>query len=186
MPVLNTILNSSNTYDAIVIGSGMSGGWAAKELCEKGLNTLTLEKGRMVEHITDYPTMLKDDWQLENRGALTHEDRKKYHVQIRSGFVGGATKHFMTNDLENPYKEVKRFDWIRGNQTGGRSLLWGKHCYRWSDLDFEANAREGIGGPSATRTSRPGTVMWSVSLASAAKNWDCHTCPTASFCRPWS
>ena len=145
MPELNTSINSNHTYDAIVIGSGMSGGWAAKELCEKGLNTLTLEKGRMVEHITDYPTMMQDDWQLENRGALTFEDRKKYHVQIRSGFVGGATKHFMTNDLENPYKETKRFDWIRGNQTGGRSLVWGKHCYRWSDLDFEANAKEGIG-----------------------------------------
>lgn len=144
MPNLNTEVNKTHTYDAIVIGSGMSGGWAAKELCEKGLKTLVLEKGRMVNHVEDYPTMLLEAWDFEHRGALTAEDREKYHIQIRSGFVGESNKHFHTNDLENPYVEEKRFDWIRGNQTGGRSLLWGKHCYRWSDLDFEANAKEGI------------------------------------------
>jgi choline dehydrogenase-like flavoprotein len=145
MPTFITKVNESHTYDAIVIGSGMSGGWAAKELCEKGLTTLVLERGRMVEHIKDYPTMMMDHWEFEHRGALTAEERKKHHVQTRSGFVGEATKHFFANDIENPYKEVKRFDWIRGHQVGGRSLLWGKHCYRWSDLDFEANAKEGIG-----------------------------------------
>jgi choline dehydrogenase-like flavoprotein len=144
MANLNTEVNKTHTYDAIVIGSGMSGGWAAKELCEKGLKTLVLEKGRMVEHVTDYPTMMQDSWELEHHGALTAEDRKKYHIQIRSGFAGEASKHFMTNDLEDPYKETQRFDWIRGNQVGGRSLIWGKHCYRWSDLDFEANAKQGV------------------------------------------
>ncbi|MBL0324044.1 MAG: GMC family oxidoreductase [Cytophagaceae bacterium] len=144
MANLNTKLNQTNTYDAIVVGSGMSGSWAAKELSEKGLKTLVLEKGRMVNHIEDYPTMNHDHWDQEHRGDLTVEDRKKHHIQIRSGFVGEDTKHFYTNDLENPYQEVQPFDWIRGHQTGGRTLIWGKQTYRWSDLDFEANVREGI------------------------------------------
>jgi glucoside 3-dehydrogenase (cytochrome c) catalytic subunit len=134
----------SNTYEAIVIGSGISGGWAAKELCEKGLKTLLLEKGRMVRHVKDYPTANLDPWDFPNHGNLTPEELKEYHVQTRSGFIGEANKHFFTNDKDNPYEEIKRFDWIRGNQVGGRSLIWGKQCYRWSDLDFEANARDGI------------------------------------------
>jgi choline dehydrogenase-like flavoprotein len=134
----------ANTYDAIVIGSGISGGWAAKELCEKGLKTLVLEKGRMVKHVTDYPTTNLDPWEFPNRGKLTPDELKKYHIQIRSGFVGESNKHFFTNDEENPYEEVKRFDWIRGNQVGGRSLIWGKQCYRWSDLDFEANLKDKV------------------------------------------
>lgn len=144
MPNLNTTVNKTHTYDALVIGSGISGGWAAKELCEKGLKTLVLERGRLVNHIEDYPTMNLDHWDFEHREALSHEDQKTYHVQTRSGFVNETNKHFYTNDLDAPYTEVKRFDWIRGNQVGGRSLLWGKQCYRWSDLDFEANAKDGI------------------------------------------
>ncbi|MCU0345568.1 MAG: GMC family oxidoreductase [Saprospiraceae bacterium] len=131
-------------YDAIVIGSGISGGWAAKELCEKGLKTLVLEKGRMVKHIEDYPTANAEPWDLPNHGRLTPEEKEQHHIQMRSGFVGEATKHFFTKDIDNPYEETKRFDWIRGNHVGGRSITWGKHCYRWSELDFSANAREGI------------------------------------------
>ena len=134
----------ANTFDAIVIGSGISGGWAAKELCEKGLKTLVLEKGRMVRHITDYPTSNLDPWEFPNRGNLTPDEMKKHHVQIRSGFISEPNKHFYADDESNPYIEEKRFDWIRGNQVGGRSLIWGKQCYRWSDLDFEANAKDGI------------------------------------------
>jgi choline dehydrogenase-like flavoprotein len=134
----------ANTYDAIVIGSGISGGWAAKELCEKGLKTLVLEKGRMVKHGVDYPTANMDPWDFPNGGQLTPDELKKHHVQVRSGFVGESTKHFFADDEANPYDEVKRFDWIRGNQVGGRSLTWGKQCYRLSDLDFEANLKDGI------------------------------------------
>ena len=144
MANLNTEINKSHTYDVIVIGSGISGGWAAKEFAEKGLKTLVLEKGRMVNHVEDYPTMLKDTWELPHRGALTDQDKKDYYVQIRSGFVGESTKHFFTKDVNDPYLEKKRFDWIRGNHVGGRSITWGKQVYRWSDLDFEANAKDGI------------------------------------------
>ncbi len=144
MANLNTNLKKENTYDAIVIGSGISGGWAAKELCEKGLQTLVMERGRMVEH-GDYPTANLDFWDLPNRGKISEEDIKKQAKQNRTGYtVHPARKHFFVNDLENPYSETKRFDWIRGYHVGGRSLMWGRHCYRWSDLDFEANAKEGV------------------------------------------
>ncbi len=133
------------TYDAIVIGSGISGGWAAKELCEKGLKTLVLERGRIVEHVQDYPTMFNDPWDYELRGALTPEEQQKHYKAGRVGFIGKDTEHFWANDEENPYTEVKPFLWARAHQMGGRSLLWGKQTYRWSDLDFEANAKEGIG-----------------------------------------
>ncbi len=133
------------TYDAIVIGSGISGGWAAKELCEGGLKTLVLERGRIVEHIKDYPTMNVETWDTELRGSITPEEKKKYYKSVRSGFIGETNKHFYANDEENPYTEVKPFLWIRAHQLGGRSLLWGRQCYRWSDLDFEANARDGHG-----------------------------------------
>lgn len=133
------------TYDAIVIGSGISGGWAAKELCEQGLKTLVLERGRIVEHLVDYPTMHDDPWDMELREALTPEEQAKHYKGIRTGFIGKSTEHFWANDQENPYTETKPFLWVRAHQMGGRSLLWGKQTYRWSDLDFEANARDGHG-----------------------------------------
>lgn len=140
---LNVKAQAENTYDVIVVGSGISGGWAAKELCESGLKVLMLERGKNVEH-PNYPTSTKDPWQLENRGRLTVEDRQRCHIQTRHYSYGGDNKHFYINDLENPFTETKRFDWIRGDVVGGRSLLWARQCYRLSDLDFEANKREGI------------------------------------------
>ena len=137
-------MNNNNTYDAIVIGSGISGGWAAKELCEKGLKTLVLERGRMVKHIEDYPTAFKEPWDFPLLGNISAEERKRHHVQSRAGFIREDNKHFFVDDLKHPYEEQEPFDWIRGYHTGGRSIMWGKHCYRWSDLDFEANAKEGI------------------------------------------
>tara|TARA_R110002126_G_scaffold18358_5_gene70409 strand:- start:3737 stop:5437 length:1701 start_codon:yes stop_codon:yes gene_type:complete len=133
------------TYDAIVIGSGISGGWAAKELCEKGLKTLVLERGPIVEHVVDYPTMNLDPWDMELRGGLTPEEKEKHYKNIRSGWVGKDTEHFWADDKANPYTEKKPFLWLRGHQMGGKSLLWGKQTYRWSDLDFEANAKDGYG-----------------------------------------
>ncbi len=145
MAYLNNKAVKTNTYDAIVIGSGISGGWVAKELCEKGVNTLVLERGRMVKHIENYPTMNNKPWDHELRGALSYEDQLKHSVSNKVGFIGEDTKHFMANDQENPYTEIKPFIWIRAHQVGGRSLVWGKQTYRWSDLDFEANAKDGHG-----------------------------------------
>ncbi len=142
---LNIKAKNQQTYDAIVVGTGISGGWAAKELTEKGLKTLVLERGRDIKHVEDYPTMLKNPWDFEYADKVTNEDRKNYPVQLRTGYtIRESTKHWWVNDLENPYTEEKRFDWIRGYHVGGRSLLWGRQSYRLSPMDFEANAKDGI------------------------------------------
>ena len=133
------------TYDAIVIGSGMSGGWAAKELCEAGLKTLVLERGRIIKHMEDYPDMNKESWDWKLRGALTPEEKKKHYKAVRTHWIGAGNTNWYANDAENPYTEIKPFMWLRAHQMGGRSQLWGRQCYRWSDLDFEANAKEGVG-----------------------------------------
>ncbi|MEM6378685.1 MAG: GMC family oxidoreductase, partial [Bacteroidota bacterium] len=134
------------TYDAIVIGSGISGGWAAKELTEKGLKTIVLERGRMVKH-GDYPTAGLDPWDLENRDRFPQEYvDKHYPKQSRTGYtVKPSRAHFFVKDDEHPYSETKRFDWMRGYHVGGRSLMWGRQSYRLGDLDFEANAKDGFG-----------------------------------------
>jgi len=133
-------------YDAIVIGTGISGGWAAKELCENGLKTLVLERGPMVRHIKDYPTMNLDPWDMELRGTTSLEDKKSQLKQSRTGYTTSeANRHFFVNDLKHPYNETKRFDWMRGYHVGGRSLMWGRQSYRLSDLDFEANKKDGHG-----------------------------------------
>ncbi len=133
------------TYDAIVIGSGISGGYAAMELCEKGYKTLMLERGRMVKH-GEYPTAGLDPWELKNQNMVAAEEiAAHYYKQNRlNWWVREDHKHWINKDDEYPYDEVARFDWIRGHHVGGRSIMWGKHCYRWSDIDFEANAKEGI------------------------------------------
>jgi choline dehydrogenase-like flavoprotein len=133
-----------NTFDAIVIGSGISGGWAAKELCEKGLKTLVLERGRNVEHIKDYITATKHPWELKHRDNLPLSFKQENPIISRCYAFTEATQHFFVKDNEHPYIQTKPFDWIRGYQVGGKSLMWARWTQRWSDLDFEANAREGI------------------------------------------
>ncbi|MFT4024296.1 MAG: GMC family oxidoreductase [Flavihumibacter sp.] len=141
---LNTKAVPQHTYDAIVVGSGISGGWAAKELCEKGLRVLLLERGAPVTH-PDYPTATKHPWQFEHRNTLTRKDKQEKHIAARHYSLAEDNKHFYINDIGNPYQEIKRFDWVRGDVLGGRSLLWARACYRWSDIDFEANLRDGHG-----------------------------------------
>lgn len=131
-----------NTYDAIVIGSGISGGWAAMELCKKGLKTLLLERGRDVKHLIDYPTANLNPWDFKYGPNNTNNDFQINPVQSRA--YDPSTKHFYVNDTDHPYIQEKPFNWFRGYQVGGRSLTWGRQCYRLSDLDFQANLKEGI------------------------------------------
>jgi choline dehydrogenase-like flavoprotein len=144
---LNIKGKAEHTYDAIVVGSGISGGWAAKELCQKGLKTLVLERGRDVKHIIDYTTTNSAPWQLDHQGKATQKMLEEQSVQKRWGMSNSSSGHFFVNDKDHPYMEEKRFDWIRGYHTGGRSLMWGKQSYRLSAIDLEANAKQGIGTP---------------------------------------
>jgi len=131
-------------YDAIVVGSGISGGWAAKELCEAGLKTLVLERGRMVEHLKDYPTATLAPWELPHRGRLKEEILKENPIVSRCYAFNEATEQFFVKDHEQPYIQEKPFDWIRGYQVGGKSLIWARQTQRWSDYEFEGPARDGF------------------------------------------
>ena len=134
-----------NVFDAIVVGSGISGGYAAMELCKKGLKVLLVERGRHVEHIVDYKTALKSPWEMPHRGKPSTELLKDYPITARVyNKVNEYSADFFTKDRLHPYGEDKRFDWIRGYQLGGKSITWGRIALRMSDLDFEANAKEGI------------------------------------------
>jgi choline dehydrogenase-like flavoprotein len=134
----------ATTFDAIVIGSGISGGWAAKELCEKGLRTLVLERGRNVTHIKDYPTANLAPWELPHRGLIPRKLVEENPIASKVGF-GEDTVHFFVKDAEHPYVQDKPFDWIRGYQVGGRSIVWGRACQRWSKYEFTAPERQGYG-----------------------------------------
>ncbi|WP_413667337.1 GMC oxidoreductase [Mucilaginibacter sp. Mucisp86] len=135
---------SANTYDAIVIGSGISGGWAAKELTQKGLKTIMLERGRNIEHIKDYVNATKDPWEFPHRGGRTQKMIEDYPVLKRDYPLNETNLDYWASDKDSPYTEIKRFDWFRGYHVGGRSLMWGRQSYRWADVDFEANLKDGI------------------------------------------
>ena len=134
----------TNTYDAIVVGSGISGGWAAKELTEKGLKVLMLERGRNIEHIKDYVNANKERWEFPHRGSATQDMKERFPVLKRDYPLSEEVEEMWANEKDCPYTEVKRFDWYRGYHVGGRSLLWGRQSYRFNKWDFEANAKEGI------------------------------------------
>jgi choline dehydrogenase-like flavoprotein len=136
---------TDQTYDAIVIGSGISGGWAAKELTEKGLKVLMLERGENIEHVTGYVNALKAPWEIPHRDRLTTKIREEQAVLTRDGFMHEANSSYWCKDADSPYTEVRPFSWFRGYHVGGRSLMWGRQSYRWNPWDYEANLKEGVG-----------------------------------------
>lgn len=136
--------DNNRNFDVIVIGSGISGGWAAKEFTEKGLKTLVLERGKDVKHIKDYPTTNMMPWEFEHRGEIPHAIQKDNPVVSRCYAFREDAMHFMVKDTDHPYVQEKPFDWIRGYQVGGKSLLWARQTQRWSEYDFEGPARDGF------------------------------------------
>ncbi|MFZ4261045.1 GMC oxidoreductase [Sphingobacterium sp. HJSM2_6] len=144
MANFNIDAEKNTTYDAIVIGSGISGGWSAKELCEKGLKTLVLERGRDVQHIKDYPTTNMYPWEFEHRGEVPFAIKQENPIVSRCYAFNEDATHFFVKDKEHPYVQEKPFDWIRGYQVGGKSLMWARQTQRWSDFDFEGPARDGF------------------------------------------
>src|SRR6476646_4895148 len=125
---------AKNTFDAIVVGSGISGGWAAKELCDHGLKTLVLERGRNIEHLKDYPTATMNPWDFPHRTNMTEEIIKENPVMSKCYAFREDTYQFFIKDKEHPYVQEKPFDWIRGYQVGGKSITWGRACQRWSEF----------------------------------------------------
>lgn len=140
----NTDSKETETYDVIVIGSGMSGGWAAKEFCEKGLKTLVIERGREVKHNVNYPTTNMNPWEFKHRGRIPEDIKKDNPIASRCYIFNEDAEHFVSKDKEHPYVQEKPFDWIKGYQTGGKSLLWARQTQRMSDYDFEGPARDGF------------------------------------------
>jgi choline dehydrogenase-like flavoprotein len=141
---INSTGVQKNTFDAIVIGSGISGGWAAKELCEHGVKTLMLERGRNVVHNKDYPTAIKSPWEFPHRGRLPLAIEKENPIISRCYAFDETAQHFFVKDKEHPYVQEKPFDWIRGYQVGGKSLMWARETQRWSQFEFEAPLRDGF------------------------------------------
>ena len=136
MPNFNIDSIKERTFDAIVVGTGISGGWAAKELTQKGLRTLVLERGRDVKHVVDYPTAMKKPWEFPHLGEVPLELKQKSPASSGHYIFKEPTLHFVVKDFEHPFVQEKPFSWMRGYQVGGRSLLWARQAQRWSDFDF--------------------------------------------------
>ena len=175
------------TYDAIVIGSGISGGWAAKELCEKGLKTLVLERGKNVEHLKDYPTASKHPWEFDHRGRLPLAVTTNNPVVSKCYAFEEATEHFFVKDNDHPYVQDKPFDWIRGYQVGGKSLLWARQTQRWSKFDFEGPARDGfaVDWPIRYHDLAPWYDHVESFVGISGNKDGLETLPDGQFLKPW-
>ncbi|WP_295798126.1 GMC family oxidoreductase [Mucilaginibacter sp.] len=186
-PDFNYTANKDHTYDAIVIGSGISGGWAAKELCEGGLKTLVLERGKNVVHLKDYPTATKNPWDFKHHGELPIKLKEENPVVNRCYAFDESTEHFFVKDKDHPYIQQKPFDWIRGYQVGGKSLLWARQTQRWSKFDFEGPARDGfaVDWPIRYDDMAP-WYSYVESFAGISGNHDgLETLPDGEFLPPW-
>ena len=183
---INSGGKQQNTFDAIVIGSGISGGWAAKELCDHGLKTLVLERGKNVEHLKDYPTATKGPWEFKYHEQLPHQVLKDNPVVARCYAFNDATQHFFVKDQDHPYIQEKPFDWIRGYQVGGKSLLWARQTQRWSRFEFEGPARDGIfEWPIGYQDLAPWYAQVEL-FAGISGNYDrLETVPDGEFLPPW-
>ena len=175
------------TYDAIVIGSGMSGGWAAKELCDQGFSTLVLERGKDVVHLKDYPTATMPPWEFPHHGRIPEAEKSANPVLSRCYAYSEASEHFFVKDNEHPYVQEKPFDWIRGYQVGGKSLLWARQTQRWSRFEFEAPARDGFAVDWPIRYSDLAPWYSHVEkFAGISGNKDgLETLPDGEFLPPW-
>ncbi len=178
---------TTDRYDAIVIGSGISGGYAAKELCEKGLKTLVLERGRDVRHIVDYPTATLNPWDLPHRNRMPDAFDKANPIATKCYALDEATQQFFVKDAEHPYVQEKPYDWIRGYQVGGKSLIWARQTQRWSRFDFEANARDGaaIDWPIRYHELAPWYSRVEKFVGISGNKDGLETLPDGEFMKPW-
>ena len=184
---INGDAQKQNTYDAIVIGSGISGGYAAKELCEKGLKTLVLERGRDVRHIVDYPTATLNPWDFPHRNRMPGAFRAENPIATKCYALDEATQQFFVKDAEHPYVQEKPFDWIKGYQVGGKSLIWARQTQRWSRFDFEANARDGaaIDWPIRYEDIAPWYSRVEKFVGISGNKDGLETLPDGEFLKPW-
>ena len=184
---INGNARKQNTYDAIVIGSGISGGYAAKELCEKGLKTLVLERGRDVRHIIDYPTATLNPWDFPHRNRMPEAFDQANPIATKCYALDEATQQFFVKDAEHPYVQEKPFDWIKGYQVGGKSLIWARQTQRWSRFDFEANARDGaaIDWPIRYEDIAPWYSRVEKFVGISGNKDGLETLPDGEFLKPW-
>ena len=177
----------SNTFDTIIIGAGMSGGWAAKEFTEKGFKTLLLERGPNVEHINDYPTTNKQPWEFKHRGRLTSKEIKDNPIVSSCYAFREDAKHFFVKDKEHPYGQVKPFDWIRGYQVGGKSIMWARQVQRWSTFDFEGPLRDGyaVDWPIRYRDLEEWYTYVERFVGVSGNKDGLDTLPDGAFLKPW-
>jgi len=177
----------SNTFDTIVVGAGMSGGWAAKEFSEQGFKTLLLERGPNVEHLKDYPTTNMQPWEFKHRGRLTAQDIEENPIASSCYAFREDAKHFFVKDKEHPYVQKKPFDWLRGYQVGGKSIMWARQVQRWSQYDFEGPARDGfaVDWPIRYNDLEPWYTYVEQFVGVSGNKDGLDTLPDGDFLKPW-